>query len=75
MICGPRLIMWIIIEESTCTMIKLAFSNYSIWKFEIEDLCYCKDLFDPIKSWATKPYKKSDDDLEKIHRKTVGTIW
>ena len=29
-------------------MIKLTSTNYSIWKFYMEDLLYCKDFHDPI---------------------------
>jgi len=39
-------------------MVKLNASNYSIWKLKIEDLFYCKDLFDPVKLGSAKPVGK-----------------
>ena len=40
----------------------------------MEDLLYCRDLFDPVKLGSAKPAETSDGDWEKIHRKAVGTI-
>ena len=53
-------------------MIKLTSSNYSIWKSRMEDLLYCRDLFDPVKLGSAKPAEMSDGDWEKIHRKASG---
>ena len=61
-------------EDFAGTMIKLSASNYSIWKSKMEDLLYCRDLFDPIKLGAAKPARNSNDDWEKMHKKTVRTI-
>ena len=62
-------------EDIEGTMIKLSISNYSISKSKIEDLLYCKDLYYLIKLGYTKLAGKWEDDWEKMHRKTVGTIW
>ena len=35
-------------EESVWTMIKLTSSKFSIWKPKIEDILYCKDLYDAV---------------------------
>uniref|UniRef100_A0A3Q7IYG7 Uncharacterized protein n=1 Tax=Solanum lycopersicum TaxID=4081 RepID=A0A3Q7IYG7_SOLLC len=47
----------------------------------MEDLLYCKDLFDPIDvdktkkdDQPTKPEKMTDKEWEKLKRKTLGTI-
>ncbi|VFQ66421.1 unnamed protein product [Cuscuta campestris] len=47
----------------------------------MEDLLYCKDLFDPIDvdktkkdDMPTKPEKMTDKEWEKLKRKTLGTI-
>jgi hypothetical protein len=38
------------LEEGVTTsgMIKLDSSNYSLWKPMMEDILYCKDLYEPI---------------------------
>ncbi|XP_050914815.1 uncharacterized protein LOC127129727 [Lathyrus oleraceus] len=65
-------------DESTSTgsstMIKLTSSNYSIWKPRMEDILYCKDLYQPLQDKGTKPTGKSDDDWNVMNRKTVGQI-
>ena len=48
-------------------------SNYSIWKWKIWDLLYCKDLFKLVKG-MTKPKGMSDDDGEILHTKVVATV-
>ena len=35
-------------NDGAGTMIKLDSTNYSIWKSRVEDLSFCKDLYDPI---------------------------
>lgn len=65
-------------DESTSmgssTMIKLTSSNYSIWKPRMEDILYCKELYQPLQNEGTKPTGKSDDDWNVMNRKTVGQI-
>ena len=56
------------------TMVKLSASNYSIWKPMMEDVLYCKDLYDLIEGDSAKPSDKSDKDWEKLNRKTIGCI-
>ena len=53
-------------------MIKLTTSNYSIWKPRMEDLLYCKDLFEPILGDVGKPSEITDEKWASMHRKTVG---
>lgn len=62
-------------------MVKLTSTNYSIWRPMMEDLLYCKDLFDPIDvdktkkdDQPTKPEKMTEKEWEKLKRKTLGTI-
>lgn len=55
-------------------MIKLTSSNYFIWKPRMEDILYCKDLYQPLQDKGTKPIDKSDDDWNVMNRKTVGQI-
>ena len=44
------------------TMIKLLTSNYLIWKLNMEDVLYRKDLHDPIKDDSAKPSDMSNKD-------------
>ena len=55
-------------------MIRLNASNYAIWKPRMEDVLYCRDLFDPIALKGVKPDGDKDGDWIKINRKTVGQI-
>ena len=41
-------------EEISGTMFKLNASNYNIWKPQMEDMLYCKDLFDPVEGDEAK---------------------
>ena len=54
-------------ENSISTlMIKLVASNYSIWKPMMEDLLYCKDLYEVIELKGKKTWKDRDWRVEKI---------
>ena len=61
-------------EESSHSMIKVMTSNYAIWKPRMEDILYCKDLYDPIEGDTAKPTIMSATDWVKLNRKTVGQI-
>ena len=57
-------------------MIKLTTTNYSLWKFMIEDLQNCKDLYDPIEGDNAKSRDMSNVDWKKLKKlnKTLGAI-
>ncbi|CAL9016332.1 unnamed protein product, partial [Prunus brigantina] len=55
-------------------MLKLTASNYSIWKPTMEDILYCKDLYEPLQLLGQKPEGKSDDAWSILNRKVVGQI-
>jgi len=40
----------------------------------MEDLLFCRDLYDPIEEKGVKPTSKYDGDWKKINRKTIGVI-
>ena len=61
-------------EDNAGIMCKLTASNYSIWKPKMEDILYCKDLFDLIEFGNDKPEKQTEADWKKMHRKAVGII-
>ncbi|PKI65433.1 hypothetical protein CRG98_014172 [Punica granatum] len=50
-------------DESIGSMFKLNATNYSIWKSQMEDLLFCKDLYNPIEGDSAKP-KDKDDKLD-----------
>lgn len=55
-------------------MIKLTSSNYAIWKPRMEDILYCKDLYEPIHGDEARPKEKTDKEWEIMNRKTVVQI-
>lgn len=57
------------------TMIKLDSTNYSLWKSDMGDFLFCKDLHGPIKEQSIKALDKSKGGLEKrINKKIIGMI-
>ena len=63
------------LEESATTsgMIKLDSSNYSLWKPMMEDILYCKDLYEPIVKDKI-PTGVTEEEWRVLHRKAVGMI-
>ncbi|CAL2226285.1 unnamed protein product [Prunus armeniaca] len=61
-------------SSSLATMLKLTASNYSIWKPRMEDILYCKDLYEPFQLLGQKPEGKSDDAWSILNRKAIGQI-
>ena len=55
-------------------MIEFTASNYAIWKPRMEDILYCKDLYDPIEGDQAKPTTISAKEWEKSNRKIVGLM-
>ena len=55
-------------------MIKLTTSNYSIWKTRMEDILYCKELFEPIECRCYKPVIATEDEWNKLNRKIIEKI-
>jgi hypothetical protein len=48
--------------ESNNTMIKLTSSNWQIWKSKMEDILYCKDLYEPVEGNSSKLKDITDVD-------------
>ncbi|PKI40481.1 hypothetical protein CRG98_039117 [Punica granatum] len=55
-------------------MFKLNATNYSIWKYRMEDLLFCRDLYDLIEGDSAKPKDKDDKAWESTNQKTIGLI-
>ena len=49
--------------------------NYQLWKMQMEDNLYQKDLFLPLSGVAKKPAAMKDEKWEILDRKALGTIW
>ena len=61
-------------ESYSSSMIKLTATNYSLWKFMMEDLLNCKDLYDPIEGENAKSSDMLDVDWENLKKKIFGVI-
>ena len=61
-------------EEAGNGMIKITASNYSIWNTRMEDILYCKELFEPIECRGYKPITTTEDEWRKVNRKTIRQI-
>ena len=61
-------------ESYSSLMIKLTATNYSLWKFMMEDLLNCKDLYDPIEGDNAKSSDMLDVDWENLKKKIFGVI-
>ena len=61
-------------ESFSGPMIKLTTKNYSLWKFMMEDLLNCKDLYDPIEGDNAKSSDMSNANWKKLKNKTLGAI-
>ncbi|KAL6187436.1 hypothetical protein ACLB2K_038835 [Fragaria x ananassa] len=58
----------------SATMVKLTSSNYSIWKPRMEDILYCKDMYEPLQNGGEKPAGKSGMEWSILNRKVVAGI-
>ena len=61
-------------EEVDSGMIKLTASNYSIWNTRMEDILYCKELFESIECRSYKLVIATEDEWKKLNRKIIGKI-
>jgi hypothetical protein len=49
--------------------------NYQLWKMQMEDYLYQKDLFLPLGGIEKKSTAMKDEEWEVLDRKALGTIW
>ena len=61
-------------DSSLSAMIKLTASNYAIWNLLMENLLYCKDLYDSLENKGKKLNAMNDAECKKSNRKTIGHI-
>ena len=48
--------------------------NYPLWKMQMEDYLYQKDLYLPLGGKAAKPAAMKDEEWNLLDRKALGTI-
>jgi hypothetical protein len=49
--------------------------NYQLWKMQMEDYLYQKDLFLPLGGVAKKSMTMKDEEWDILDIKALGTIW
>jgi hypothetical protein len=61
-------------EDGKFRVEKFNSQNYQLWKMQMEDYLYQKDLFLPLSGVAKKPAAMKDEEWEILDRKALGTI-
>jgi hypothetical protein len=61
-------------EDGKFRVEKFNGQNYQLWKMQMEDYLYQKDLFLPLGGIAKKPMATKDEEWEILDRKALGTI-
>jgi hypothetical protein len=61
-------------EDGKFRVEKFNGQNYQLWKMQMEDYLYQKDLFLPLGRIAKKPTATKDEEWEILDRKALGTI-
>jgi hypothetical protein len=62
-------------EDGKFRVEKFNGQNYQLWKMQMEDYLYQKDLFLPLGGVEKKPMAMKDEEWEILDRKALGTIW
>jgi hypothetical protein len=61
-------------EDGNFRVEKFNGQNYQLWKMQMEDYLYQKDLFLPLSGVVKKPTAMKDEEWEILDRKALGTI-
>jgi hypothetical protein len=61
-------------EDGKFRIEKFNGQNYQLWKMQMEDYLYHKDLCLPLSGVAKKPAAMKDEEWEILDRKALGTI-
>jgi hypothetical protein len=62
------------VEDGKFRVEKFNNQNYQLWKMQMEDYLYQKDLFLPLGRIAKKSMTMKDKEWEVLDRKALGTI-
>ena len=61
-------------EEGKFRVKKINGKKYQLWKMQMEDYMYQKDLHLPLGGKEKQPVSMKDEEWEVLDRKTLGTI-
>ena len=61
-------------EDGKFRVEKFNGQNFSLWKMQMEDYLYQKDLFLPLSRKTKKPTAMTDEEWNLLDRKALGTI-
>jgi hypothetical protein len=61
-------------EDGKFRVEKFNDQNYQLWKMQMEDYLYQKDIFLPLGGKEKKPTSMKDEEWEVLDRKALGTI-
>jgi hypothetical protein len=62
-------------EDGKFRVEKFNGQNYQLWKMQMEDYLYQKDLFLPLGGKEKNSMSMKDEEWEVLDRKTLGMIW
>jgi hypothetical protein len=62
-------------EDGKFRVEKFNGQNYQLWKMQMEDYLYQKDLFLPLGGITKKSMTMKDEEWEVLDRKALGMIW
>ena len=63
------------VEEGKFRVEKFNDQNYKLWKMQMEDYLYQKDMYLPLGQKTKQLATMKDEEWEVLDRKTLGTIW
>ena len=61
-------------KNNSMDMIMLLATCYALWKPRMEDILFCKNLYDPLENKWDKPIAMKDEEWKKMNRKMIGLI-
>ena len=61
-------------DESKLKVEKFDGQNFQLWKMQMENYLYQKDLWQPLEGKTKKLIAMSDEDWDILDRKALGTI-
>ena len=62
-------------KEGKFRVVKFNSQNYQLWKMQMEDYLYLKDLYLSLGGKAKQSAAIKDEEWEVLDRKALGTIW
>ncbi|KAH9291071.1 hypothetical protein KI387_044642, partial [Taxus chinensis] len=61
-------------DEGRSRVDKFNGQNFILWKMQMEDYLYQKDLYTPLSEKVNKPSSMTDAEWDLLDRKALGTI-